>query len=232
MTLSYTWDGSLPTARRSRARSRARSRGPTTTTSTWPRRRSPARRELHLRQRPAADRRRRAGRHAEPDDRLRDRDHPRQRDDARTYSGFGELATTSATAGATALYATTYTRDGLGRIVQLDETIQGETSSTLFDYDTAGRLWKVTVDGVLTAEYRYDANGNRTAVTNDLGLTTTATYDAQDRLLTYGAASYTYTKNGELASKTDASGRHARTPTTCSATCGPWSCPTARPSST
>src|SRR5262249_47201152 len=29
----------------------------------------------------------------------------------------------------------------------------------------------------------------------------TATYDAQDRLLTYGNASYTYTANGELAGK-------------------------------
>ena len=57
-------------------------------------------------------------------------------------------------------------------MVQLDETIQGDSSSTLFDYDTAGRLWKVTVDGVLTAEYLYDANGNRTSVTSDLGLTT------------------------------------------------------------
>lgn len=30
----------------------------------------------------------------------------------------------------------------------------------------------------------------------------TATYDAQDRLLTYGGATYTYAPGGELASKT------------------------------
>ena len=33
-----------------------------------------------------------------------------------------------------------------------------------------------------------------------------ATYDAQDRLLTYGTNSYTYTQNEELATKTDTSG--------------------------
>jgi hypothetical protein len=32
-------------------------------------------------------------------------------------------------------------------------------------------------------------------------VTTKGTYDAQDRLVTYGAASYGYTANGELASK-------------------------------
>ena len=35
--------------------------------------------------------------------------------------------------------------------------------------------------------------------------TQTATYDAQDRLLTYGNWSYTYTANGDLQSKTDTS---------------------------
>jgi RHS repeat-associated protein len=34
----------------------------------------------------------------------------------------------------------------------------------------------------------------------------TASYDAQDRMLTYGAASYTYTANGDLATKTAAGG--------------------------
>ena len=34
--------------------------------------------------------------------------------------------------------------------------------------------------------------------------TTAATYDAQDRLLQYGDTAYTYTANGELATKTRA----------------------------
>jgi RHS repeat-associated protein len=44
-----------------------------------------------------------------------------------------------------------------------------------------------------------DPNSNRLS---GPGLSTPATYDNQDRLLTYGAAAYTYTPNGELLTKT------------------------------
>ena len=80
------------------------------------------------------------------------------------------------------------------------------------------RFRKVTHDGVLVAQYGYDLNGNRTSVTTISASATTGTYDAQDRLRSYGGATYTYTANGELASKTDGADA-PRTPTTCSATC-------------
>ena len=38
------------------------------------------------------------------------------------------------------------------------------------------------------------------------GVNSNATYDAQDRLLTYGDNSYSYTANGELQSKTNSIG--------------------------
>ena len=123
-----------------------------------------------------------------------------------TYDTFGAPATTAASAGGTGLYSTSYTRDKLGRITQLDETVQGITTSKVYSYDAAGRLWKVTIDGLPEAEYTYDANGNRLSEIDALGGTTTATYDAQDRLVSYGATTYAYTANGELSSKTDSSG--------------------------
>jgi RHS repeat-associated protein len=49
--------------------------------------------------------------------------------------------------------------------------------------------------------YTYDSNGNRIAAEGEAS-TVTATYDDQDRLLTYGNATYSYTANGELATKT------------------------------
>ena len=49
------------------------------------------------------------------------------------------------------------------------------------------------------ALYGYDANGNRTQENG----ATIATVDDQDRLLTHHGATYTYTANGELATKTD-----------------------------
>jgi YD repeat-containing protein len=61
-----------------------------------------------------------------------------------------------------------------------------------YGYDLAGRLWQVLRNGTLVARYIYDSNGNRIEVQGELG-GATATYDDQDRLLTCGNASYTYT---------------------------------------
>jgi RHS repeat-associated protein len=119
---------------------------------------------------------------------------------------FGELASTSASYSGTPLFATNHTRDALGRITQLVETVQGTTSTWGYEYNAAGQLWKVALDGAQVAEYQYDLNGNRVSATDELGVTTSGSYDAQDRLTSYGTATYTYTLNGELASKTSAAG--------------------------
>ena len=69
---------------------------------------------------------------------------------------------------------------------------------------TAGRLWQVE-RGSTSVSYSYDDNGNRLSKTtvNDAGTTTvSASYDAQDRLLTAGTCSYSYSANGELQQKT------------------------------
>lgn len=39
------------------------------------------------------------------------------------------------------------------------------SDSATYEYDTRGRLKKVTFSNGTTIEYSYDANGNRTAVT-------------------------------------------------------------------
>jgi len=122
-----------------------------------------------------------------------------------TYNGFGELASMTARHGATTLYSEIYTRDRLGRIVTRVETVQGVTTTYGYGYDDAGRLETVETNGLPTAEYFYDLNGNRlekrTLAGSELG-----SYDDQDRMLTYGDASFAYTANGELLTKTDTSG--------------------------
>jgi RHS repeat-associated protein len=124
--------------------------------------------------------------------------------DHRTYDNFGALATYEAKFGTTSLYSLGLIRDSLGRIEQKTETIQGTTTVWNYTYDQAGHLWQVMQNGVLTATYLYDGNGNRTSVATPSG-TETATYDDQDRLLTYGRWTYTYDANGSLQSKTDTS---------------------------
>jgi RHS repeat-associated protein len=63
----------------------------------------------------------------------------------------------------------------------------------------------VTQGSAAAAAYSYDANSNRisraTPSSNDNG-----TYDDQDRLLSYGGTTFTYTANGEIASRTSTAG--------------------------
>ncbi|MBL8220611.1 MAG: hypothetical protein JNL62_15360, partial [Bryobacterales bacterium] len=117
------------------------------------------------------------------------------------YNGFGERMSYSALTGSTARYAYTFTRDALGRIATKRETIGGVQTLYSYEYDSGGRLRRVLRDGAQTDEYTYGENGNRIAHNG-----VTASYDAQDRLLTYGGAAFTYTPNGELLRKTDAAG--------------------------
>lgn len=120
-----------------------------------------------------------------------------------TPDSFGALQnyTVTSTVGTTTttLYTLNITPDALGRISHKDETIGGVTTGYDYTYDTRGRLTDVKKGGTLVSHYDYDPNGNRLA-----GPTSGAigTYDAQDRLSTYNGATYTYTDNGELKTKT------------------------------
>ncbi|MEK6589698.1 MAG: RHS repeat-associated core domain-containing protein, partial [Nitrospinota bacterium] len=119
-----------------------------------------------------------------------------------SYNGFGELAQYTASYSGSSVFNVQYTRDSLGRITQKTETIASVPSTFTYTYDLAGRLTDVWKNGVSTGHYEYDSNSNRVSYAGQLG-SFTGIYDNQDRLLTYGSNSYTYTANGELLSKTD-----------------------------
>ncbi|MGH8523584.1 MAG: RHS repeat domain-containing protein, partial [Gammaproteobacteria bacterium] len=119
--------------------------------------------------------------------------------DSRGYNGFGEVEDYSASHNSTALLSLHYTRDALGRITQKTETQGALTTTFDYAYDLAGRLVEVKQNGVTTATYGYDQNGNRTEING----ITVGQYDAQDRLLDYDGSTYSYTANGELQSKTE-----------------------------
>ncbi|MEZ4726002.1 MAG: RHS repeat-associated core domain-containing protein [Caldilineaceae bacterium] len=121
--------------------------------------------------------------------------------DAFGYNAFGELQSYRATVGAAPLFQTGYARDSLGRITTLTETVEGTTNLYLYSYDAAGRLATVIRNGAQIASYSYDANGNRTTTSDSRG-TFAGSYDNQDRLLSYGSATYSYSANGELQRKT------------------------------
>jgi RHS repeat-associated protein len=128
--------------------------------------------------------------------------------EAWSYNGFGELARQVASFSGSPLVDITYDeagfeRDALGRIIRKTETILGVTKVYEYRYDALRRLDQVKVDGVVDEEFTYDANGNRLTAFKAGQGTVSATYDDQDRLLTYGTWTFTYTANGELESKTN-----------------------------
>ena len=120
--------------------------------------------------------------------------------DSLTYDALAELTNYSASYTTTGIYGAAYTQDALGRITQKVETIGGIATTYDYSYDPAGRLSTVTQDSNPLSTYNYDNNGNRIART---GPTVSASYDAQDRLTSYGSTTYSYTANGELLSKTN-----------------------------
>jgi RHS repeat-associated protein len=119
---------------------------------------------------------------------------------SRNHNSFGELAGETALVNGTAVLGTQYERDKLGRITRKVENIEGVSTVYDYGYDLAGRLETVTENGAVVSTYTYDENGNRLGHAGKSGLAS-ATYDAQDRLITYGNASYAYTENGELIAK-------------------------------
>jgi len=103
-------------------------------------------------------------------------------------------------------------RDVFGRISKKTETTTScgttTTRALAYTYDGLGQLIDVTQDGTSIEHYTYDPNGNRLT---ELGATTSATYDAQDRLLSYNQASgtawtFTYNDDGTLKTATSTPG--------------------------
>jgi RHS repeat-associated protein len=120
--------------------------------------------------------------------------------DTYTYNTFAEPTAHTAKFGTAVLYKAAYTRDNLGRITILKDTIGGATTTYAYTYDSAGRLIAVKKGTAVVATYAYDNNSNRVSLTTTSG-TVNGTYDAQDRLLTYGTSSFTYSGNGDLATR-------------------------------
>jgi RHS repeat-associated protein len=106
-----------------------------------------------------------------------------------SYDSFGLVTSDNFYVGTKLIFGEAFSRDLLGRIAA--------SGSEPFQYDSVGRL--IVAGG---NQYFYDSNGNRIKAVVD-GVTSTATYDAQDRLQTYGALAFAYNANGDLTEKRD-----------------------------
>jgi len=135
----------------------------------------------------------------------RDTDHGRvtataigQVETSHGYDSFGAVVSFAATHDGDPLFSQTLTRDGGGRVTRVVESVRGSASTTHdYAYDATGRLVSETTGGSPAASYAWDDNGNLTSKT-DAGATVTATYDAQDRLATWGATEVPHDDDGQL----------------------------------
>lgn len=114
------------------------------------------------------------------------------------YNDFGELTGRSVTVDGPEVFSEALTRDTGGYVTTNSEYIDGESHNYAYGYDLAGRVDRVTTDGV-TDTYSYDDNGNRVALNGLTGV-----YDGRDRLQQYGPTSYVYSDDGELLTETTA----------------------------
>ncbi|WII71411.1 RHS repeat-associated core domain-containing protein [Bdellovibrio sp. 22V] len=120
--------------------------------------------------------------------------------DTYTYNTYGEIVGYQAKRGTTVIYDLTLNRDAMGRIDGKTQTMNGATDNYVYTFDNSGRLSQTDKNSAVAATYTYDTNSNRNGGT--IGAQpTSATYDDQDRLLTYNTYSFTYNANGDLVSK-------------------------------
>lgn len=116
---------------------------------------------------------------------------------AAVFDKYGQVTSEKYLNGTTAIVQHAYTRDMLGRVTKSTVTKGTLATSTTYAYDVQGRVVNVNAGGKV---YSYDANGNRTQVTNAAKVTK-AKFDVQDRITNFGNIEYKYNLNGNLTSK-------------------------------
>lgn len=115
-------------------------------------------------------------------------------------ASYGEISSYRVLVNNSEVYKETYVRNANSQITSKTEVNSGVTSNYVYTYGSAGRLATATKNGVKNT-YSYDTNSNRSSVKRG-SVTTSATYDVQDRMLTYGSNTYTHNKLGERTVKT------------------------------
>jgi len=129
--------------------------------------------------------------------RLNSFNRPNGVDDSFTYDSDGNLTSLVSRHGTTTVQSLAYTYDAGGRRLS-----RADSSSTLtYGYNSLGELTSVTPSSGTNSEtYTYDALGNRLT---SAGSAVSATYDAQNRITSNGATSYTFDREGHLVTQSD-----------------------------
>lgn len=112
------------------------------------------------------------------------------------YDGLGRETRRWTTVDGVVVYDQSQSWNNTDQIVQRVETVGGVTTTLDYIYNANGALTTLQKNSVDWETYGYDVNGNRSSVNS-----TSATYDAADRVTAVGAIQYTWDDNGYLASR-------------------------------
>jgi len=127
--------------------------------------------------------------------------------DSATYNNHGELSSHSVSVDGTEVLRFDYTRNGQGRITDIDETTASGTQTDAYTFDAASRLTGATRGGSQLFSFAYDANGNRTDTTSTGAAA--GQHDDQDRLTSWGPFDFEHSRNGERTRRTPRAGGQA-----------------------
>ena len=99
----------------------------------------------------------------------------------------------------------------LGKVASVDSPLPGTEDSQRYLYNTQGMLLQVNLPLGQSVSYTYNAVGQMATSTDVNGVTTTLTYDSQNRLIQTQRSGrtqqYSYTAQGQLEQATDTLGR-------------------------
>ncbi|MDH5300736.1 MAG: hypothetical protein OEW58_05170 [Gammaproteobacteria bacterium] len=106
------------------------------------------------------------------------------------YNSQGRINNRSVKVNNVVLYQSSMDYGSSRRLARLSETVNGDSHTKDYLYDADGQLVTVKEGSATLESYAYDLNGNRNLPS--------ATYDAQDRMLTLNGVNYQFNANGML----------------------------------
>ena len=132
------------------------------------------------------------------------------------YDDAGRLTTLSRTVGSgTRTYKVGYDNGSRRTSLQIPLLNVTDYVTTAYGYDIANRITAMLLQGgaatIENLAYAYDANGNRTSFSRNAAqplspAVSDTSYDESNRMLAFNGKNLVYDLNGNLSSKTDASG--------------------------
>lgn len=126
------------------------------------------------------------------------------------YDPMGKILSRTQTVNGKPIYKMQLSYNPAGHLARKTETSADTTNDYQYSYDSNGQLTQVILNGELYESYSYDQNGNRISKQIE-GISQTAQYDQQDRLIQQGTLNYQFDEAGFLQKRGEDSFQYSST---------------------